>query len=77
MNTATVTGTPLNPADSNNPFPNPNPPVTAVDSASVTLVDPDLTLSKEVDQSVVFSGTPDIYLQREKRGRCRPAQRHR
>jgi hypothetical protein len=61
VNTATVTGTPLNPADSNNPFPAPNPPVKAVDSASVTLVDPDLTLSKAVDQPLVFPGTTVTY----------------
>ena len=60
-NAATVTGTPLNPNDGNNPFPTPNPPVTATDNAEVTTIDPQLSLTKEADQSVVFPGTTVTY----------------
>ena len=61
LNTATVTGTPLNPRQGNAPFPDPNPPVTDTDTASVTVVDPDLTLTKVVDRSRVFAGTAVTY----------------
>jgi len=61
-NIATVSGTPLNPVpDPAVAFPNPNPPVTASDTAEVTVLDTDLALTKHVDQSVVFPGTDVKY----------------
>ena len=60
-NTATVTAIPLNPEQGNQPFPDPNPPVTATDTAEVTTIDPELSLTKDVDQSVVFPGTGVTY----------------
>jgi hypothetical protein len=57
-NTATVTGTPLNPTD-NSPFP--GDPVTAGDTAHVQIVQPGLTLTKTIDQNLVFPGTEVHY----------------
>ncbi len=53
--------TPLNPNNNNAPFTGNNPRVTDTDTASVTLVDPQLTLTKGVDQQVVFPGTAVTY----------------
>ncbi len=61
VNTATVTGRPLNPQDGNDPFPDPNPPVSATDTAQVRIIDPGLTLTKTVDQNLVFPGTQVTY----------------
>ncbi|HEY5879149.1 MAG TPA: LPXTG cell wall anchor domain-containing protein [Nakamurella sp.] len=60
-NTATVTGTPLNPAADNQPFPDPNPAVSATDTARVQVVEPGLVLTKTVDHDLVIPGTPVIY----------------
>jgi uncharacterized repeat protein (TIGR01451 family) len=60
QNTATVTGTPLNPV-TGAAFPDPNPDVTAVDFAVVNLTDPGLTLTKTVDQPLVLPGTTVEY----------------
>lgn len=60
VNTATVTGTPLDPT-TNEFFPMPNPVVTAVDTAEVSVVDPGLTLTKTVDASIVFPGDEVTY----------------
>lgn len=59
VNIAVVTGTPLNPQAGNSPFP--GDPVTATDSAQVSLIDPGLTLTKTVDQTLVFPGTEVTY----------------
>lgn len=64
VNTATVTGTPLNPTNTSQPFPGTNPTVTDSDSASVTVYLPGLRLTKEVDQDVVFPGTTATYTYR-------------
>ncbi|HEY5787247.1 MAG TPA: vWA domain-containing protein [Microlunatus sp.] len=61
INTATVTGTPLNPNDDNAAFPDPNPVVTDQDPAQVTVVDPGLALTKTVDEDLVFPGTTVTY----------------
>ena len=53
INTATVTGVPLNPANLNQPFPPPNPVVTATDSAEVDVVDPGIDLTKTADPEIV------------------------
>lgn len=60
VNTATVTGTPLNPA-TDQPFAGNNPDVTATDTAAVNTVEPGLELTKTVDHSVVFPGTQVTY----------------
>ena len=61
INTATVTGTPLNPNAGNAEFPDPNPVVTDTDPAQVTVVDPGLVLTKTVDEDLVFPGTTVTY----------------
>jgi uncharacterized repeat protein (TIGR01451 family) len=53
-NTATVTGIPLNPLAANQPFPDPNPPVTATDRASVEVVAPGISLTKAAAPTVVL-----------------------
>ena len=60
INLATVVGTPLDPS-TGAPFPAPNPPVSAVDDASVDVTTPDLVLVKSVDQELVFPGTTVNY----------------
>jgi uncharacterized repeat protein (TIGR01451 family) len=60
VNTATVTGRPLNPAN-DQPFAGDNPNVTATDTAAVNTVEPGLRLTKTVDQNVVFPGTDVTY----------------
>ncbi|GAA1953101.1 DUF7507 domain-containing protein [Microbacterium deminutum] len=60
LNTATVSGVPIDPT-TGLAFPDPNPPVTDVDTAQVSTIDPDLTLTKSVDQSLVFPGTSVAY----------------
>ncbi|WP_162564257.1 MULTISPECIES: vWA domain-containing protein [Microbacterium] len=60
INVATVAGTPLNP-DSGVAFPEPNPPVSATDEASVEVTTPELLLVKTVDQNLVFPGTTVDY----------------
>ncbi len=61
VNTATVSAVPLNPNAGNAPFAGTNPPVTDVDTAAVTIVDPGLEFTKTVDRDVVFPGTPVTY----------------
>ena len=62
VNTATVTATPLNPlADPIAAFPDPNPDVTAIASASVNITDPGLVLTKDSDQDLVFAGSEVTY----------------
>jgi len=59
-NTATITGTPLNPVSPTlEAFP--GPPVTDTDVASVDVQYPDLQLTKSVDQPLVLPGTPVTY----------------
>ena len=53
VNTATVRGTPLNP-QTNAPFTGNNPVVTATDTASVEVVNPDIELTKTATPSVVL-----------------------
>ena len=58
----TSPATPLNPRRPTRPFPGPEPPVTATDTASVTVVDPGLTLTKVGRPGrVVFPGTEVTY----------------
>ncbi len=57
INTATVSGLPLNP-DTGAPFTGNNPPVTATDFAEVDVVNPNIELVKSVDPEVVLLG-PD------------------
>ena len=56
INTAEVTGVPLNPLDADNPFPDPpgNPPVTDSDIAEVQVVNPDISLTKSAAPEVVL-----------------------
>jgi LPXTG-motif cell wall-anchored protein len=54
LNTATVTGIPLNPQDGNAPFEGPNPPVTASDPAEVQVLTPGIYLTKEVEPGEVL-----------------------
>lgn len=54
-NTATVTGTPTDPATA------PGPDVTDADTAGVVVLNPGVALTKSVDQDVVFAGTPVTY----------------
>lgn len=63
LNTATVTGVPLNPS-TGDPFTGRNPVVSDTDTAEVTVTDPDLTLIKTVDQDLVFPGTTVTYTYR-------------
>ncbi len=53
VNTADVVATPLNPV-TGDPFPDPNPTVTATDSAAVVVVTSDLNLTKAADPTVVL-----------------------
>jgi len=57
-NVATVSGTP---APETLPTPAVNPPVTATDTATVTVLDSGIRLDKSVDQTVVFPGTTANY----------------
>ena len=61
LNTATVTGTPLNPRQGNARSPTRTHRSRILDTASVTVVDPDLTLTKVVDRTLVFAGTAVTY----------------
>ena len=54
VNTATVTALPIRPVP-------PGPAVTAEDAATVNVVEPDLTLTKTADRSLVLPGTPVTY----------------
>jgi hypothetical protein len=60
INTAAVTATPLNPLGGNQPFPDPNPQVTATDVASVRVVTPGIGLTKAAtpDLVVIEPGAP-------------------
>src|SRR5262245_4687035 len=61
VNTADVTGVPLNPAQNNQPFPAPNPLVTDTADAAVTIVNADIELDKTVSPDLVLvpeDGTP-------------------
>ncbi len=53
-NTATVTGIPLDPLAANQPFPAPNPPVTAQDRAAVEVVNPGISLTKAADPTLIL-----------------------
>jgi hypothetical protein len=57
LNTAVVTGNPLNPV-TDQPFPAPNPPVSDVADAQVRVVNPDIILTKSVAPPIVMIG-PD------------------
>lgn len=61
VNTATVSATPLNPLRANAPFTGNNPDVTDTDAATVNVTSPGLSLTKVVDQDVVFPGTEVTY----------------
>ena len=53
----------------------PGPPVTDTDTATVNAIDPDLTLTKSVDQHLVFPGTTvHLHLRRREHRHGRPAQ---
>jgi hypothetical protein len=54
VDTATVTGIPLNPNNGNNPFPAPNPPVSDTDPAEVQVINPNVDLTKTVDPEIVL-----------------------
>lgn len=54
VDTATVSGTPQIPGGA--PFPDPNLPVTATDSAAVDLVNPSISLTKSVTPTLVVLG---------------------
>jgi hypothetical protein len=54
VDTATVTGIPLNPTNANNPFPAPNPQVSDTDPAEVQVINPNVDLTKTVDPEVVL-----------------------
>lgn len=60
-NTVTVTGTPRNPGNPAQPFPGPNPPVTAKDIVTVNTISPGLEFTKEANRTVVFAGTAVTY----------------
>jgi hypothetical protein len=63
-NTATATGTPLDPTTSA-PFPDPNPVVTDTDIASVAIVNPSIELTKAATPPVVLldeAGNPESVL---------------
>ncbi len=49
INTADVSGVPLNPTNLNQPFPPPNPVVTATDKAEVDVISPAIDLTKSAD----------------------------
>jgi uncharacterized repeat protein (TIGR01451 family) len=53
VNTARVTGIPLDPLNGNSPFPDPNPPVAAVDQAIVDIISADIVLEKSVEPELV------------------------
>ena len=67
INTASVTGTPLDPTRGNEPFPNPNPDVRATDTAEVRVVNPAIELTK--------TATPDVVLLDPGRHRRRKTSR--
>src|SRR6185437_10004346 len=54
INTAEVTGIPLNPLNNDEPFPNPNPAVSDSNIAEIQVVNPDISLTK--------TATPDLVL---------------
>jgi uncharacterized repeat protein (TIGR01451 family) len=62
VNTATVEATPLDPLDGNNPFPDPNPVVRAIDEAAVHTFSADISLVKTADPTLIVlddQGTPE------------------
>lgn len=60
VNRASVEAPPLNPT-TDAPFTGPNPPVTDTDTATVVTIDPQLSLTKIADQTLVFPGTTVTY----------------
>ncbi|MDX2378533.1 MAG: hypothetical protein QNM02_02090, partial [Acidimicrobiia bacterium] len=62
VNTADVSGVPLNALAGSQPFPDPNPPVTATSQAEVGIVNADIELTKLADPNLLLldqAGTPE------------------